>query len=134
MERSPPGLCCTRLLQMRDEERRRIARELHDSAGQIVAALMMNLTPLESASGKTGADVEKSIRESLALLKELSKQLRTISHLLHPPLLDEVGLPSALRLYLEGFMERSKINVDFELPENFEQLPQEMETTIFRMV
>ena len=123
-----------RLLQMQDEERRRIARELHDSAGQIVAALMMNLTPLESASGKTGADVEKPIRESLALLNELSKQLRTISYLLHPPLLDEVGLPSALRLYLEGFMERSKIKVDFDLPDNFGRLPQDMETTIFRMV
>ena len=123
-----------RLLQMQDEERRRIARELHDSAGQILAALKMNLTPLESPRGKTPADIEKSIRESVGLVDELSKQLRTISYLLHPPLLDEVGLPSALRLYLEGFMERSKIKVDFDFPENFGRLPQDMETTIFRMV
>jgi signal transduction histidine kinase len=78
--------------------------------------------------------VEKAIRESLGLISELSKQLRTISYLLHPPLLDEVGLPSALRLYLEGFMERSKIKVDFDFPENFGRLSQDMETTIFRMV
>ena len=123
-----------RLLQMQDEERRRIARELHDSAGQILVALTMYLTPLESASGKTPTDVEKAIRESLVLINELSKQLRTISYLLHPPLLDEVGLPSALRLYLEGFTERSKIKVDFDFPENFGRLPQDMETTIFRMV
>jgi len=123
-----------RLLQVQDEERRRIARELHDSAGQILAALKMHLSPLESANVKTAADVEKSIRESLGLVDDLSKQLRTISYLLHPPLLDEVGLPSALRLYLEGFMDRSKIKVDFDFPENFGRLPQDMETTIFRMV
>jgi len=123
-----------RLLQVQDEERRRIARELHDSAGQILAALKMHLSPLESANVKTAADVEKSIRESLGLVDDLSKQLRTISYLLHPPLLDEVGLPSALRLYLEGFTDRSKIKVDFDFPENFGRLPQDMETTIFRMV
>jgi len=123
-----------RLLQLQDEERRRIARELHDSAGQILAALTMNLTPLEYASGKSHTDVGKAIRESLGLIDELSKQLRTISYLLHPPVLDEIGLPSALRLYLEGFMERSKIKVDFDVPDNFGRLPQEMETTIFRVV
>ena len=87
-----------RLLQVQDEERRRIARELHDSAGQILAALNMNLTPLESERGNTSPDMEKAIRESLGLINELSKELRTISYLLHPPLLDEVGLPSALRV------------------------------------
>lgn len=123
-----------RLLQMQDEERRRIARELHDSAGQILVALKMNLTPLEAVNDKSGVDVEKPIQESLVLVDELSKELRTISYLLHPPLLDEVGLPSALRMYLEGFMERSKIKVDFDFPENFGRLPQDVETSIFRMV
>jgi len=104
-----------RLLQAQDEERRRLARELHDSAGQILAALSMNLSPL-------------------GLINELSKQLRTTSHLLHPPLLDEVGLRSALQVYLEGFMERSKIKVEFESPDDFGRLSQEMETTIFRIV
>jgi two-component system NarL family sensor kinase len=127
-------LLSARLLQMQDEERRRIARELHDSAGQLLAALTMNLTPLETSDGQSPTGVGKTIRESLSLIKELSDQLRTISHLLHPPLLDEVGLRSALRLYLNGFSERSKIRVDFQFPEDLGRLPQDMETTIFRMV
>jgi PAS domain S-box-containing protein len=123
-----------RLLQMQDEERRRIARELHDSAGQIVAALTMNLAPLESVNGQFPPGTTNAIKESLGLLNELSAQLRTISHLLHPPLLDEVGLASALRSYLEGFTERSKIKVDFEFPGDFGRLPQDIETTLFRIV
>jgi len=123
-----------RLLRMQDEERRRLARELHDSAGQIVAAISMNLSPWESADGKVNPEVAAAIRESLALVNELSGELRTVSHLLHPPLLDEVGLSSALRLYLEGFMERSKIDVLFEIPDDFGRLTQDLETAIFRVV
>ncbi len=123
-----------RFLQAQDEERRRIARELHDSAGQIIAALSMQLAPLESLNGQMPASAGKAISESVGLVNELSNELRTISHLLHPPLLDEVGLSSALRWYLEGFMERSKIEVDFEFPEDCGRLSQDMETTIFRMV
>jgi signal transduction histidine kinase len=127
-------LLSERLLQAQYEERRRIARELHDSAGQILAALNMNLAPLESINGKMPARARKAIAESLDLISELSKQLRTISHLLHPPLLDEVGLASALRSYLEGFTERSKIKVDIEFPTDFDPLPRDMETTVFRVV
>jgi PAS domain S-box-containing protein len=127
-------LLSARLLQMQDEERRRIARELHDSAGQLLAALTMNLTPWETSDGQPPTGVGRAISESLSLVKELSNQLRTISHLLHPPLLDEVGLRSALRLYLDGFSERSKIRVDFEFPDDLGRLPQDMETAIFRMV
>jgi len=122
------------LLKTQDEERRRIARELHDSAGQILAALSMNLTPLASENGKLPPGAVKAIKESVGFVKELSNQLRTISHLLHPPLLDEVGLSSALRLFLEGFEERSKIKVNFDIPGNFERLPPELETAIFRVV
>jgi PAS domain S-box-containing protein len=122
------------LLKTQDEERRRIARELHDSAGQILAALSMNLTPLASENGKLPPGAVKSIQESVGFVKELSNQLRTISHLLHPPLLDEVGLASALRLFLEGFEERSKIKVNFDIPTNFERLPPELETALFRVV
>lgn len=121
-----------RLLQMQDDERRRIARELHDSAGQILAAISMNLTPLAEAN--ISAAARTAIDESLTLVDELSRELRTISHLLHPPLLDEVGLSSALRFYLEGFTERSKIEVDFEIPEDFGRLSQDMEVAIFRFV
>lgn len=122
------------LLTTQDEERRRIARELHDSAGQLLAALSMNLTPLASENGKLPSAAMKAIQESVGFVKELSNQLRTISHLLHPPLLDEVGLSSALRLFLEGFEERSKIKVNLDIPSNFERLPHEVETAIFRVV
>src|SRR6266566_5676087 len=122
------------LLRSQDEERRRIARELHDSSGQILAAVSMTLTPVESEKGKIPPRTAKAIKESLDLIKDLSNQLRTISHLLHPPLLDEVGLSSGLRLFLEGFGERSKIKVALEIPRNFERLPQELETAIFRVV
>jgi PAS domain S-box-containing protein len=122
------------LLHTQDEERRRIARELHDSAGQILAALSMTLTPLESENGKIPPRAAKAIKESLGLIKDLSNQVRTIAHLLHPPLLDEIGLSSALRLFLEGFGERSKIKVALAISHNFERLPQELETAIFRIV
>jgi PAS domain S-box-containing protein len=122
-----------RLLQLRDEERRHIARELHDSAGQMLAALSMKLTPLAENS-KSTPDSVKVIKESLGLVGELSNEVRTISHLLHPPLLDEVGLSSALRLYLEGFAERSKIKVDLEIPSDFGRLSRDLETAVFRVV
>src|SRR3989442_5668918 len=71
-------------------------------------------------------------QSSLGLIDELSMEVRTISHLLHPPLLDEVGLSSALRIYLDGFADRSKIRVDLEIPDDFGRLSQELETAIFR--
>jgi signal transduction histidine kinase len=122
-----------RLLQMQDEERRRIARELHDSVGQTLAALSMNLTTVRS-------DIERlrktagALADSEALVEEMTKEVRTISHLLHPPLLDEAGLASALRWYIEGFAQRSQIQVVLDLPEDFDRLSQESETAIFRMV
>jgi len=120
-----------RLLQVQDEERRRIARELHDSAGQVLAALSMNLAPLESPNGQIPAAAAEAISESLRLVNELSTQLRTISHLLHPHLLSEVGLRSALQFYLEGFTERSKIKVDFELAEDLVDFPRKWRQRFF---
>jgi signal transduction histidine kinase len=122
------------LLHSQDEERRRIARELHDSAGQVIAALSMTLAPVESENGKIPPRTARAIKESLGLINDLSNQVRTIAHLLHPPLLDEIGLASALRVFLEGFGERSKIKVTLEIPRQFERLPQELETAIFRIV
>src|SRR5438270_6047405 len=121
------------LLHLQDEERRHIARELHDSAGQMLAALSMKLSLL--GEGVCGApDADREIKESLELISELSTEIRTISHLLHPPLLDEVGLFSALRLYLEGFAERSKIKTELEIPNDFGRLASDVETTVFRVV
>jgi signal transduction histidine kinase len=122
-----------RLLQLRDEERRHIARELHDSAGQIIAAINMKLTPV-AEDAQNSAEMSATIRECLELLQQLSTEVRTISHLLHPPLLDEVGLSSALRLYVQGFSERSKISVDLDIPDDFGRLSRELETAIFRVV
>ena len=121
------------LLRLQDDERRRLARELHDSAGQMLAALSMKLSPLADGSHRT-PDPDRVIKESLELIAELTKEVRTISHLLHPPLLDEVGLSSALRLYLEGFAERSKINANLEIPGDFGRLSRDVETTVFRVV
>jgi PAS domain S-box-containing protein len=121
------------LLHLQDEERRRIARELHDSAGQTLAALSMKLGPLTDG-GWRGPDSDRAIKESLELIGELSTEIRTISHLLHPPMLDEVGLSSALRLYLEGFAERSKIKAELKIPNDIGRLSREVETAVFRVV
>jgi signal transduction histidine kinase len=123
----------SRLLQLRDEERRNIARELHDSAGQMIAAVNMNLASL-GENGSCTPEALEVIKQSLDLLQQLSTEIRTISHLLHPPLLDEVGLSSALHLYVQGFSERSKIHVDFDITSDFGRLSRELETCIFRLV
>jgi signal transduction histidine kinase len=122
-----------RLLQLQDDERRRIARELHDSVGQMLAALGMNLAAVE-ADIERFIKVGKTVNDSAALVQDLSKEIRTISHLLHPPLLDEAGLASALRWYVDGFTQRSKIKVDLKFPTDFGRLPRESETAIFRTV
>lgn len=122
-----------RLLQLQDEERRRFARELHDSVGQVLAALGMNLTTVRS-------DIERLTKtanvlsESETLIQAMSREVRTISYLLHPPLLDEAGLSSAIRWFIDGFAERSNIKVDLEFPDNFGRFSREAETTVFRVV
>jgi signal transduction histidine kinase len=123
-----------RLLQAQDEERRRIARELHDSAGQLLTALNMNLVPIQNDAHKLGPASVRAIRESFQLIEQLSKELRTISHLLHPPMLDEAGLEFALQWYVEGFAERSQIEVDFELAPDLGRLSRDAEIAIFRLV
>lgn len=122
-----------RLMQFQDDERRRIARELHDSVGQSLAALIMNLNTVRTDIDRL-SQTAKAVSDSVGLAQEMTKEIRTVSYLLHPPLLDEAGLSSALRWYVEGFSERSKIKVDLDLPEDFGRLPQDMEIAIFRTV
>jgi signal transduction histidine kinase len=122
-----------RLLQLQDDERRRIARELHDSVGQMLAALNMNLSAVR-ADVERLAKTANALTDSENLVQQMSTEVRTISHLLHPPLLDEAGLSSALRWYVDGFVLRSKIKVALDLPEDFGRLPRESETAIFRVV
>ena len=124
----------SRLQQMRDEERRQIARELHDSAGQLLAALGMNIAVIQSQSHKLDEAGVRAASENGALVEQISREIRTISHLLHPPLLDLAGLASALRWYVDGFSERSKIKVDLDIPDEFRRLSDEMEIAIFRMI
>ncbi len=123
-----------RLLRAQDEERRRIARDLHDSSGQILTAVQMNLAPLQEQARNLNADFASGIRQSMDLVEQLSKELRTVSYVLHPPLLDEAGLPSALRWYVEGFAQRSKIDVQLEVAPDLGRLPGDMEMTVFRIV
>ena len=122
-----------RLMKSQDDERRRIARELHDSVGQTLAALSMNLTKVEGDIERL-THTAKTIADSSALVREMNKEVRTISYLLHPPMLDEAGLASALRWYVDGFTQRSGIRVDLEIPEDFGRLQPEVETAIFRTV
>jgi signal transduction histidine kinase len=123
-----------RLLHLQDEERRRIARELHDSTGQALAALAMNLSVLKENSGSLPPRSLKALNESLALLDACSGEIRTLSYLLHPPLLDEVGLETALRWYVDGFAERSGVRVELEVDPGLGRLGQQVETTLFRIV
>jgi len=123
-----------RLLKVRDEEQRKIARHLHDSTGQTLALLTMNLHRLEIEAHKLSTSVAETAAESAALAKEVSDSVRTVSYLLHPPLLDEAGLKSALAWYAEGFEERSGIKVHLEMPSDFERQSCDLETAVFRIV
>ncbi len=123
-----------RLLRVQDDERRRIARDLHDSTGQIVALLSMNLSALETEAQKTSPELAKAISENMQIVNQVSGELRTISYLLHPPLLDEMGLVSALRWYVEGFGQRSGVKVNLELGCDIGRLSRELETAIFRVI
>lgn len=123
-----------RLQQVQDEERRRLARELHDSVGQLLASIAMNIARVRAESDKLSPDVAELVIQNSSMVNEITNEIRTISHLLHPPLLDEMGLPLALRWYVDGFMERSKIQTTVEVPEDFDRLPPETEIAVFRAV
>jgi len=121
-----------RLLRVQDDERRRIARDLHDSTGQALTALKMELAGIERELAARNPQLALRLAASIADARQISDELRTISYLLHPPLLDELGLGSALRWYAEGFEKRSGIRVHLEL-DNPTRLAPEMEVTLFRV-
>jgi PAS domain S-box-containing protein len=120
------------ILTLQDEERRRLARELHDSVGQLLVSIKMNSAVFQSAP--SGSPVGKAVTDNAILLDQVISEIRTMSHLLHPPLLDEVGLPSALRWYVDGFSERSKIAVTVDFAGEIGRLGSDVEIAIFRMV
>ena len=123
-----------RLLQIQDEERRRVARDLHDSAGQMVTALDLELGSLAEDIRKSAPHLGKKLESSQKLLQQLHREIRTTSYLLHPPLLDEAGLNSALSWYVQGLSQRSGIGIELEIPEGFGRLPRDLELAIFRLV
>jgi len=123
-----------RLMLAQDEERRRIARDLHDSAGQSLAALGMSLARINEDSKRDPARLPQSIKDAQDLIQSLTQEIRTTSYLLHPPMLDETGLSSALRWYVDGLAERSGLSIELNIPDNFERLAPELELAIFRLV
>ncbi len=118
-----------RLLQLQDEERRRFSRELHDSLGQYLAAVKMNLDMFSNSQPD-----DKLLSEAIHLLDQSIAETRTISHLLHPPLLDEAGFTSAAKWYVEGFAQRSGIEVKVDLPADMGRLPKPIELGLFRVL
>jgi PAS domain S-box-containing protein len=123
-----------RLLQAQDHERRHIARELHDSAGQTLAALGMTFARLAEDAKHNPTQLAAGFEDAQALVQDLTQEIRTASYLLHPPLLDESGLSSALDWYVQGLAERSGLEIDLKIGEEVARLPPEMELVIFRLV
>jgi PAS domain S-box-containing protein len=121
------------LMLAQDDERRRLARELHDSTGQTLTAIQLNLSVLMNEFSLSPENRTRT-EQTVELTNHAMGEVRTISHLLHPPLLDEAGLCMALRTFIEGFEERSRIAVATDLPASFERLSPEMETALFRIV
>jgi signal transduction histidine kinase len=123
----------SRLLHVQDEERRRLAVELHDSTGQLLTGLIVNLDLLEQGVHGLDAPLHQLLAESRSLADQCARDVRTLAYLLHPPLLDEIGLQPAVRWYVEGFINRSGIQVDLNLGQ-FERLPRPMELALFRVI
>ena len=123
-----------RLLQLQDQERRTIARDLHDVTAQNLSAITLNLARLEKLLGGADPKALPVIDESLRLAEECLREIRTLSYVLHPPMLDEYGLPRALEWYLDGFAARSGIRVDLQAMPSVGRLPAETEMALFRVV
>ncbi len=123
-----------RLLQLQDEERRRIARDLHDVTGQKIAILSMSLDRLGRLLESRGGEVAETLDESREVVRKIGEEIRVLSYLLHPPLLDESGLASAVRWYAEGFQKRSGIYLTVDIPPGLGRLATEVETALFRVV
>jgi len=124
-------LMSARILELQDSERRRIARELHDSVGQYLAGLKINLSQLQT--GVRG-DAPKMIRETLELTDYAIQEVRTLSHLLHPPLLEELGFLPAARWYVDEYGKRSQVKVALFVDESIKRLPRDVEIALFRVL
>jgi len=123
-----------RLLKLQDEERRRLARQLHDSTGSALTALSLRLGVVQGGANMLGSEAKCALAEGHNLLGEVSREIRSLSYLLHPPFLDESGLRSAVSWYLDGFYRRSGIKVQAQFPPTLPRLSTEIETTLFRII
>lgn len=124
-----------RLIQLQDEERRRISRELHDTTGQKLIGLCMGLSwVLKNANVKLPSGEKQRLTECFTLANEAGNEIRTLSYLLHPPLLEELGLAAGIRWYAEGFEDRTGIHVQINIPQNFIRLASDAELALFRIV
>jgi signal transduction histidine kinase len=121
-------------LQTQDEERRRIGRELHDSVGQYLVGLKMKVDSFKSAAERNHSADASQLAECSELADEAIKEVRTISYLLYPPMLEELGLKSAIPWFLEGFTKRSGIKTTFEISPDFDRLSSDMELALFRVL
>jgi two-component system, NarL family, sensor kinase len=123
-----------RLLRLQDEERRRIGRELHDSLAQSVMAVNLDLARVTRSPVPLDKTARHALSEARKVLREMSREIRTLSYLLHPPVLDELGLASAVKEYAHGFSERSGIALEIDVQHDFPRMPEEAETAFFRIV
>lgn len=123
-----------RVLELQDAERRKVARELHDSLGQYLVGLKINLDQMQNSGAALDPAQAVVLAETIGLTERSIAEVRTISHLLHPPLLDEIGFESAARWYAEGFAKRCGIKVELQISEIGERLPKEVELALFRVL
>jgi PAS domain S-box-containing protein len=123
-----------RILRLQDEERRRISRQLHDMTGPVMSSLLMNLALVEKDAGALSERSRAALQEAEASARRCSSDIRTMSYLLHPPLLTEVGLAAAVQWFLDGFSQHTGINTHLEAPDDLGRLPDEMEISLFRVV
>lgn len=124
----------SRLLELQDQERRRIARDLHDSLAQDVMAAGLNLAQLRKSLALPRQKADKIIAQTQDIVTDCARQIRSLSYLLHPPLLDELGLVSAIEEYADGFSQRAGIRLEVDLQPDVGRLPQEVETALFRIL
>jgi signal transduction histidine kinase len=122
------------LYQSQDEERRRIARELHDSTGQRLAILEMHLSKAKGAIPAPPGQLDEILLQCTSITRSISDELRTLSYLLHPPLLDECGLNAAIQCYVSGINQRNGLHVEVEIAQDLDRLSDEAELAIFRVV
>ena len=123
-----------RLLQLQDDERRKIARDLHDETGQNLVALSSTLARLSESTPPANRKVRKDILQCQEFVDVCIRQIRTLSYVLHPPLLDETGLEDAIRHYVGGFAERTGVEVMLDVSPNFGRLAREEEMALFRVM